>query len=153
MQTTVRRRVGREARIAAGFTLIELMIVVAIVAIIAVVALPSYQGSVVRTQRAAAVSCLSEMTQFMERVYATNLRYDQNNGAATTLPATQCRTDIATRYTIALDGGALAQRAFLLTATPQGVQATSDTACGTLSIDQTGTKAISGAGTVAKCWR
>ncbi len=149
---------GRALRRAApgedgGFTLIELMIVVAIVAIVAAVALPSYQSYVVRTQRAAAVACLSEMTQFMERVYATNLRYDQNNGAATTLPATQCRTDIAARYTIALDGGALAQRTFSLTATPLGVQASADTACATLSIGHTGAKAVSGGGTVAKCWR
>jgi len=136
-----------------GMTLIELMIVVAIVAIVAAVALPSYQGYVVRTQRAAAVACLADMTQFMERVYATNLRYDQNNGAGTALPAVQCRTDIAARYTVGLDAGALGQRTFLVTATPVGVQASADTACATLSVNQAGTKAISGDGTVAKCWR
>ena len=104
------------ARASHGFTLIELMIVVAIVAILAAVALPSYQSYVVRTQRAAATSCLAEMAQFMERVYTTNLRYDQNNGAATALPATQCRTDIAARYTVAL--AAVDQRTFSVTAVP-----------------------------------
>jgi type IV pilus assembly protein PilE len=136
---------------AGGFTLIELMIVVAIVAILAAVALPSYQSYVVRTQRSAAASCLTEMAQFMERVYTSNLRYDQNNGAATALPATQCRTDIAARYTVAL--AAVDQRTFSLTAAPQGVQATADTACATLSIDQTGAKAVSGTGSVVTCWR
>ena len=134
-----------------GFTLIELMSVVAIVAILAAVALPSYQSYVVRTQRAAATSCLAEMAQFMERVYTTNLRYDQNNGAATALPATQCRTDIAARYTVAL--AAVDQRTFSVTAVPKGVQATADSACATLSISQTGAKGVSGTGTVAACWR
>lgn len=139
-------------RRAGGFTLIELMITVAIVAIIAAVALPSYQGYVVRTQRSAAAACLTQMAQFMERVYATNLRYDQNNGAATALPATQCQNDIAARYTIALAGG-VAQRTFSVTATPLGAQAAADTGCATLALDQTGAKSVSGADTVAHCWR
>lgn len=41
-----------------GFTLIELMIVVAIVAILAAVAYPSYQAHVIRTNRALANGCL-----------------------------------------------------------------------------------------------
>lgn len=135
-----------------GFTLIELMIAVAVVAIIAAVALPSYQSYVVRTQRSAAAACLTQMAQFMERVYATNLRYDQNNGAATALPAMQCRDDIAARYTIALASG-VAQRTFSVTATPQGAQASADTACATLALNQTGAKSVSGTDTVAHCWR
>jgi type IV pilus assembly protein PilE len=142
---------GPARRAPAGFSLIELMIVVAIVAILAAVALPSYQAYVVRTQRAAAAACLAEMAQFMERVYTTNLRYDLNNAAATALPAAQCRNDIATRYTIAL--AASAQRTFSVTATPQGAQASADGECATLSINQAGAKAISGPGTVANCWR
>jgi type IV pilus assembly protein PilE len=142
-------RVDSRAR---GFTLIEVLIAVAIAAILATVALPSYVSYVVRTQRAAAATCLTELAGFMERVYATNMRYDQNNGAATTLPTLQCATDLSGRYTLALDSGALGQRAFLLTATPQGTQAARDLACGTLSLNQAGTKAISGGSNVAKCW-
>lgn len=138
-------------RTSAGFSLIELMVVVAIVGILAAVALPSYQAYVVRTQRAAATACLAEMAQFMERVYASNLRYDLNNAVATALPAAQCRNDIAARYTIAL--AASAQRTFSVTATPQGAQASADGQCATLSITQAGTRAISGTGTVPDCWR
>jgi type IV pilus assembly protein PilE len=146
-----RTRLRGSARAAPGFTLIELMIALAIVAILAAVALPSYQSYVVRTQRAAAAGCLAEMAQFMERVYATNLRYDQNNAAATALPASQCVNDTAARYTIAL--AAVGQTTFSLTATPQGVQASADGACATLSLTQTGAKVVSGTGTVAHCWR
>jgi type IV pilus assembly protein PilE len=137
----------------AGFTLIELMIAVAIVAILLAVALPSYQSYVVRTQRSAAASCLTDMAQFMERVYATNLRYDMNNGAATVLPGAQCVNDTATRYTITLPAGTLAQRTFTVRATPIGVQASADAGCGTLTIDQAGTKTVSGSSGVAKCFR
>jgi type IV pilus assembly protein PilE len=144
------RRHSRE-RIAVGFTLIELMITVAVIAILAAVALPSYQQYVVRTQRSAATACLVEMGQFMERVYLSNLRYDQNAGAATALPNTDCRDRTAARYTIAL--AAVAQRTFSLTAAPKGAQASADTGCATLSLNQAGTRGVSGSDTVAHCWR
>lgn len=53
-----------------GFTLIELMIVVAIVGILAAVAYPAYTEYVKRTQRSAIASLLSEQTQALERFYS-----------------------------------------------------------------------------------
>ena len=134
-----------------GFTLIEVMITIAVVAILASVALPSYRGYVVRTQRAAATACLAEMAQFMERVYVSNLRYDQNNGAATALPAADCSNRINGNYALSI--GAVGERTFSLNATPQGAQASSDSACGTVSVNQAGTRSVSGTDTVAHCWR
>ncbi|MGI0119476.1 type IV pilin protein [Zooshikella sp. RANM57] len=52
-----------------GFSLIELMIVVAIIAIIAAIAYPSYQNHVLRTRRADAQAALMQMSQAMERAY------------------------------------------------------------------------------------
>jgi type IV pilus assembly protein PilE len=137
---------------AAGFTLIELMITVAVVAILSAVAYPSYASYVLRTNRTAAASCMAELGQFMERVYVGNLRYDQNNGSATTLPALQCSSDLSARYSFAFAGSTLATTTYTINAVPRGSQA-SDTACGTLSLTQAGTKGISGSSTVASCWR
>ena len=71
-QTVWRTRLPRGS-VQQGFTLIELMIVVAIIAIIAAIAYPSYINSVVKTKRAAAEGCVSEYANYMERYYTTNL--------------------------------------------------------------------------------
>lgn len=136
-----------------GFTLIELMITVAIVALLASVALPSYNSQIVRTRRAAATGCLAELAQFMERVYAAGIRYDQVNGSATTLPATACRSDLQASYSFGFVTGQLGTRTFQIEAVPQGNQATRDAACGSLRIDQANVKSVTGTQTVAQCWR
>jgi type IV pilus assembly protein PilE len=136
-----------------GFSLIELMITVAIAGILMSVALPSYQSQVVRTKRASAAGCLMELAQFMERVYASNIRYDQNAGADTVLPATPCRSELSSSYGFAFATGQPAARTFTIQATPTGGQATRDTGCATLGINQAGTKSVSGSDSVASCWR
>jgi type IV pilus assembly protein PilE len=150
-----RFRGGRlgELKTSRGLTLIELLIAVAIAGILLSVALPSYQAQVVRTKRASAASCAMELAQFMERVYASNIRYDQNAGANTVLPTTTCRTELSTSYTFAFATGQPTARTFTIQATPTGTQATSDTGCATLSINQAGTRGVSGGQAVPQCWR
>lgn len=136
-----------------GFTLIEVMVTVAIIAILAAVAYPQYTQQVVRTRRAAATGCATELAQFMERVYAGNIRYDQNNGAATALPAVPCRNELNGVYTFAFAASQPTARTFTVEAVPAGAQAARDGRCGTLRIDQANTRTITGAGTAADCWR
>lgn len=133
-------------RRAAGFTLIEVMIVVAIIAILASIAYASYDDSVVKTRRKTATGCMVEAAQFMERYYTTNLTYV---GAA--LPALNCQTDMAANYTISLNASTAST--YTLQVAPQGAQATKDTKCGTLTLDNAGAKTESGsAANAGECW-
>jgi type IV pilus assembly protein PilE len=136
-----------------GFTLVELMITVAIIGILGALAYPSYADHVVKTRRATGAGCLMEYAQFMERVYASNLRYDQNAGVATALPTLACSSDLAGQYAFSFVSGQPTATTFTLQAVPQGNQATRDTRCGTLGINNTNTRTESGSGTVADCWR
>ena len=143
----------------AGFTLLELMIVVAIIAILAAVAVPSYTKHVVKTKRAAAQACLSEYANYMERYYTTNLRYNEDtstpaapNPLSGATPALTLDCASAQRtgadYQYRLTASSLKATSYSLTATPVGAQATRDASCGTLSLDQAGTRGPATAG----CW-
>ena len=141
----------RPSRAAAGFTMVELMIVVFIITLLAAIAYPTYMDQVVRVRRDAAKTCLSESAQFMERFYTTNLRFDQTlAGAPVALPPCNSGTDVTRFYTISLT--AIGQRNYTVTAVPKPAQASRDTACGTLGLDNTGTKTETGTSTVDDCW-
>jgi type IV pilus assembly protein PilE len=60
-----------------GFTLIELMIVVAVIGILAAIAYPSYQEQIAKGRRASAKSVTQEAQAWMERFYSENYRYDK----------------------------------------------------------------------------
>ena len=126
-----------------GFTLIEILIVVAIVAILASIAYPSYESHMRKTFRGTAKSCLLEHASSLERSYSTSMSYPA-------IPVLGCRTgnNLNNRYTI---GGTSGGTAFNLTATPIGPQ-TADTQCGTLSVTQTGQRNATGTLGTAGCW-
>jgi type IV pilus assembly protein PilE len=58
-----------------GFSLIELMIVVAIVALLAAIALPNYRQHVIRSHRTDATSALLRLAATEEKFYIQNNRY------------------------------------------------------------------------------
>ncbi len=132
----------------AGFTLIELMIVVLIVSILAAIAIPSYQRYVMRSYRAAARACTMEYSQFMERFYTTNLTYV--GGAPATALGCASESALDLRYTMTVGG--IAARTYTISATPIGVQATRDAQCGVLTLDQAGARGEGGTGTLSDCW-
>lgn len=129
-----------------GFSLIELMIVIVIIGILAAIAYPSYQNYVTKTRRVDAEGNLLELSQYMERYYTENGRYDEDAGGdAVTLPFTKSPKDgNSTFYTLSFGEDEPTSTTFLLEAEPVGPQLANDTACGTLSIDSTGVKCILG---------
>ncbi|RVU53016.1 type IV pilin protein [Pseudomonas syringae] len=124
-----------------GFTLIELMIVVAIVGILAAIAYPSYTEYVKRTQRSAIASLLSEQSQALERFYSRAATYV---GATVSVGNTYYKitpTPTATDFT--------------LTADPLPGTLMAGDKCGSFVITNTGARTNTGAtsGVTAKdCW-
>ncbi|OIQ96501.1 fimbrial protein precursor [mine drainage metagenome] len=97
-----------------GFTLIELMVVVAIVVILASVALPAYQNYVIRGKLMEGTSTLSDARIKMEQYFQDKQTYDAGGGN-TCPPGIPAST---TYFTYACSG--LSQNAYLITATGQG---------------------------------
>lgn len=121
-----------------GFTLIELMIVVAIVGILAAIAMPNYQRHVIRASREAAQTELMQMAAVQERIYLNSSTY---TAAAITAAYTGqsagglgvTGTSLDRKYNY---GCVCNAQDFVITATP--VAGTPQAADGNLSISSTG---------------
>ena len=92
-----RRTLARRAQ--AGFTLIELMIVVAIIGILAAVALPAYQDYIARSQVTEAVS-LAEGSRIpvLEKFTQDGTCADNTSAANATAAGMDLNTDINGKY-------------------------------------------------------
>jgi type IV pilus assembly protein PilE len=143
--------IGHRGRNSAGFTLLELMIVVGIVAILAALAISGYGYAMVKSRRAAAEGCLQESAQFMERFYTTNLAYDKTPPPdEEDVPEPKCSQDVTPYYDVRLVPADLSATEYTLEAVPTGKQ--NDSRCGTLTINYKGIKTASGTGGVSACW-
>lgn len=130
-----------------GFTLIEVMIVVAIIAILAAIALPAYQNHIRRSDRATAQAKMLEIAGLLENNYLQRGQYVgtfiQAVNADNTLNRSLSSGD--TRYNLAITPTTNSQ-VYTITATPRGAQASDR--CGALTLNSANQKTAA----ASDCW-
>lgn len=139
-----------------GFTLTELMIVVAIVGILAAVAYPSYVGSVRKSNRSDAQIALTEAGARQERLHAETGTYVSNTDRNKLVSNADGKSSIEGYYEITVSNSVSGQtcttaapyNCYLVTATAVGSQA-KDTGCATLTLNHLNQKSSTGG---ADCW-
>lgn len=148
---------------ARGFTLVEVMIVVAIVGILAAIAYPSYQEYVRRSNRAEARATMMDIAQMQERYFSKdqNFRYLDIPAPPDAPPAgwkNWSGSSGAVKYNIAVnaedadtsDPANPIPATFTITATPTADFP--DPKCSTLTLDNLGARGSSPQGP-DYCWK
>ena len=121
-----------------GFTLVELMVVVAIIAILAAIAIPAYGRYAFRARRPDGQELLLRIANAQERFYATNNHYGSLSELGFVAPVDSEKG----YYLAALDpdivAGSTSAQAYKAKVTPQNAQAPD--VCGPLTINDAGVK-------------
>lgn len=126
-----------------GFTLIEVLVVMACVAALTTVAWPNYQSLMWRGHRAQARTALLQAAHWFERTASANGSYP----ASTDVPASVLQVE-GQRYQITVTSTA---QSYTLSATPLGSQ--SADSCGTLTLNHLGVRGVQGGSqAAAPCW-
>lgn len=143
---------------AVGFTLIEVMIVVAVIGILSAIAMPMYQDSMRKSRRSDAMIDLMELASRQERFYAQNGVYTDNIEGEFGLDLKRTKTREG-NYDLSViqcpsDGTPKPiERCYVLQAVPRpGSDQEKDTTCATLSIDAMGQRLSSGTLDKEACW-
>ena len=143
-----------------GFTLIEMMIVVAIIGVLGSTAVASYQDSMIKTRRAEGKSFLNQIMQQEEKYYTENMTYTnklKDLGFSSNAPKSenkhyQVRVLRCSRTAGAPAGAVPWTECVRLEARPFSTAQKKDTRCNRLRLDSRGKKSETGTSTVNECW-
>lgn len=143
MMTKLNRKSTKPVK---GFTLIELMIIVAIIGILAAISYPAYTKYLQRANRSEGRAALMDAAARLERFYSDNNQYAT---ADNTFPAgaNVDTTSETGKYNLTLTSAGTHQT-FTIVAAPSFP----DAECGNLSLTNTGAKGENGTSDVATCW-
>ena len=136
----------------AGFSLVELLVVLVIMGVLSALALPGYSRYVQRGNRTEVMAALLEAQHFMERYYSANGQYLSPAYAVPMLPQRLQRIPLqgTVRYQLSVREATV--NSYLLQAVPEGSMA--GDVCGNLTINQTGLRGVlNSTHSVAECWR
>lgn len=134
----------------AGFTLIELMIVVAVIGVLAAIAYPNYREYVMKSNRSDAKASLTRSAQELTRCFTSFNRYDHDDCAEAAL-YDAAYASAEGYYALT---GVINATTFVLTATAAGTQV-GDTSCNTFTLSNTGARTAAtsaSADATARCW-
>ncbi len=136
------------AKKTSGFTLVELVIVIAIIAILAAIGYPAYTTQIQQSRRADCAAGLMELANAMERNFTRNNQY-QNIVTGGAFPATCPIGGGVATYNLTVNP--LTATTYTLNATPINAQAADP--CGTLTLTHQLVKGQAAGQTVADCWQ
>ena len=125
-----------------GFSLLELVIVLAVIGVLLTLAIPSYQRYTQRVHRTEAIRMMLAIADCQERIRASTGFYDTSScGEGFNSNSHELRIE-PPDSTASMEFTIIAQ-----------LRQDSNDACGNLSLDQTGSRGISAnQATVNKCW-
>jgi len=129
-----------------GFTLIEVMIVVAVIGILASVAYPSYVDYIRKARRVEAMNALLQISLEQEKYRANSVAF----GSHTDLYGTTSSTTENGYYLVTVSNGSLSGSTYFAEAEPQGDQVSDS--CGTFAIDRNGPYTSSADYADDRCW-
>ena len=128
------RHALRSSKLPVGFTLIELMIVMAAMTVLAMVAIPMFQDSVRKSRRADAFAGLNQLQQLQERVRGQQTSYANS---VASMPGPPPATSPERHYNLVVDAASPNSYRMTATASPASPQF-NDTQCRGLRVDMAG---------------